>query len=169
MQSHEAWLAEARSVLGEVGVDAVVMGAVAALQYRSSPRTTTDLDLLIGRAGDLRAAFEEHDFAVREVTDPSGDPFLFIITRNEVRIDIIVAETAYQEEALKRAINGYLSPEDVILHKLIAWRARDRDDIGSILEADIEIDSAYVDRWATEWDVADRWREAQGWKLVNGS
>lgn len=164
MQSHEEWLREARSVLDELGVDVIVMGAVAALRYRKLPRTTTDVDLLIAeRVEGLASAFKERGYEVREVSDPSGDPFLFIITRDDARIDILVAETPYQEAAIERAKNGFLSPEDVILHKLIAWRERDRDDIRSILERQKNLDDSYITHWAEEWDVTDRWREAKSW------
>ena len=51
----------------------------------------------------------------------------------------------------------------MIVHKLIAWRARDRDDIRSILDAQHELDEAYIARWAAEWDAGARWEEAQSW------
>ena len=41
----------------------------------------------------------------------------------------------YQRVALRRSVDHVLTAEDVIVHKLIAWRLRDRDDIRSILEA----------------------------------
>lgn len=37
--------------------------------------------------------------------------------------------------ALERAVDHVLTAEDVIIHKLIAWRPRDRDDIAAILDA----------------------------------
>lgn len=51
-----------------------------------------------------------------------------------------------------------LTVEDVIVHKLIAWRPRDRDDIRSILEAGVALDAAYLTRWIAEWELADRWQ-----------
>ncbi len=53
-----------------------------------------------------------------------------------------------------------LTPEDVIVHKLIAWRPRDRDDIASILDAGLALDVTYIEHWASEWEVLDRWRAA---------
>jgi hypothetical protein len=76
----------------------------------------------------------------------------------------LLAETEYQQEALARATNGFLTAEDVLVHKLIAWRPRDKDDIRSILEATREIDDAYVVRWATAWGVEARWHEARSWQ-----
>lgn len=46
----------------------------------------------------------------------------------------------------------------MIVHKLIAWRPRDRDDIRSILEAGVVLDADYLARWISEWELADRWQ-----------
>ncbi|MCC7076456.1 MAG: hypothetical protein IT198_04965 [Acidimicrobiia bacterium] len=46
------------------------------------------------------------------------------------------------------------------MHKLIAWRPRDRDDIASILDAGLALDVTYIEHWASEWEVLDRWRAA---------
>ena len=47
-----------------------------------------------------------------------------------------------------------------MIHKLLARRPRDRDDVASILEARHDLDEGYIVRWATEWGVADRWQLA---------
>lgn len=39
--------------------------------------------------------------------------------------------------------------------------SRDRDDIASILEAGVELDTGYIEEWADTWEVAERWRLAQ--------
>lgn len=76
-------------------------------------------------------------------------------------MDLIVATVEYQHLALDRAVEGALSVEDVIIHKLIAWRPRDRDDIASILRAGHHLDETYITHWADEWEVAHRWDEAR--------
>ena len=53
-----------------------------------------------------------------------------------------------------------LTVEDVIVHKLIAWRAKDRDDLASILAANPVRDDDYIDTWAATWEVDDRWVRA---------
>jgi hypothetical protein len=62
-------------------------------------------------------------------------------------VDLLVALTPYQQEALRRAQGNVLTVEDVLVHKIIAWRARDRDDIESIISAGHDIDWGYVNRW----------------------
>jgi hypothetical protein len=44
---------------------------------------------------------------------------------------------------------------------LIAWRERDRDDISSILRTGIALDESYVEHWAREWGVTERWDHAR--------
>ena len=44
---------------------------------------------------------------------------------------------------------------------VLAWRTRDRDDVDSILAVGHELDEEYIEGWAREWQVLDRWREAR--------
>lgn len=71
----------------------------------------------------------------------------------------MIPTVEYQELALERgdANNHCLTIEDVVIHKLIAWRLRDRDDVVSILVRALPRDDAYIARWAAEWQVAARW------------
>ncbi|MGA0877866.1 MAG: hypothetical protein ACO3SP_01985 [Ilumatobacteraceae bacterium] len=60
-----------------------------------------------------------------------------------------------------RAVNGVLTAEDVIVHKLIAGRPRDLDDIRSILSTGRNIDEAFVVDNAQQWGVLDRWEDVR--------
>ncbi len=146
-----------RRVLAESGVSTVIIGAHAANRYRLEVRGTVDLDLLAstleGAAEALRAAGCE----VRSVTD-DGVEYLVCAQLGSARVDVLLAETDYQRLAMDRAVDGVLSVEDVIVHKLIAGRPRDLDDIASILAAGASIDEAYVVEHSTSWGVDDRWR-----------
>ena len=159
----DEWLAEARAILERLGAEPVVIGAIAALRYRQTPRATTDVDLLTKHVRGVREAFESDGYSVQEASDPGGEPFLLIAEKESARIHIMVAETPYQQEAMRRAVGGFLAVEDVIIHKLIAWRARDQDDIRSILAAGHDLDQSHVARWAEQWEVTDRWNEARSW------
>jgi len=80
-----------------------------------------------------------------------------------VGVDWVVAGAVadYQRLAIQRGFGAHvLTPEDVIVHKLIAWRPRDRDDIEVILSAGLTLDHAFIEQWSQEWDVLDRWRSA---------
>jgi hypothetical protein len=80
-----------------------------------------------------------------------------------------LAKTPYQATALERVRRldplalgfplPYLSPEDVVIHKLLAYRFRDRDDLEELLRAGVTLDERYVERWCDEWEIRDRWEE----------
>lgn len=57
--------------------------------------------------------------------------------RSDGRADIVIASTEYQRIAVARAVDHVLTVEDVLIHKLIAWRPRDQDDVRSILSTDL--------------------------------
>lgn len=64
-----------------------------------------------------------------------------------------------QRAPMVRASGGVLTVEDVIVHKLIAGRPRDIDDIRSIRATGIALDHHYVEDNARQWDVFSRWSD----------
>ena len=156
-------VAEVISRLRESGVPAAIAGAFAADHYRGSHRVTTDADFLVEWRVELPVLLEAAGFDFDTLLD-DGEPHLIRARRGDDRVDLIVAGTAYQHLAIERARGGPLTVEDVLVHKVIAWRPKDRDDIASILSTGIEFDQEYVTHWVAEWDVAERWREAQTWR-----
>lgn len=154
--------AEIRSVLAELGLEPVLIGALAAIVYRRTPRATTDVDFLVRRVTGLADRLRQLGYEVHELREGSDEPYVVFARGHGRRIDVLRAETDYQQTAIDRAVDGVLTPEDVIVHKLIAWRPRDRDDVAEILSAGLMLDVAYIRRWAEDWDVLDRWEEASG-------
>lgn len=151
--------AEFRQRLARLGITAVVIGAVAANVYRTEPRLTTDIDFLAASLDGLADAMRDDGYDVRVVSEPHGEPYLVFIRGRGEAVDVMLVETEYQQEAMDRAVEGIITAEDVIVHKLLAWRDRDRDDISSILAAGHDLDGAYITRWARAWDVYDRWEQ----------
>ena len=146
-----------RSLVEALHIRWTLIGAVVA-GYRST-RPITDVDLLIAWDPRLVASLVDAGFDVR-VFEDEGEPHLIRARRVDCQVDLIVAGTEYQGLALDRAHDHVLTVEDVLVHKLIAWRPRDQDDIRSILSTRMAYDKPYVDRWAVEWGVEDRWHEA---------
>jgi hypothetical protein len=146
-------------VLGALGVRWTIIGALAALEYRHDIRLTTDADFLVEWDDDLVPALERAGFSVEVVADPGEPPHVLFVHGRGVKADLMLPVVEYQRVALDRA-GRYLTVEDVIVHKLLAWRPRDRDDIASILATDPVLDTAYIERWADEWEVGDRWNQA---------
>lgn len=154
--------AEIRSVLAELGLEPVLIGALAAIVYRRTPRATTDVDFLVRRVTGLAVRLRQLGYEVHELREGTDEPYVVFARGNGRRIDVLRAETDYQQTAIDRAVDGVLAPEDVIVHKLIAWRPRDRDDVAEILSAGLTLDVTYIRRWAEAWDVLDRWEQASG-------
>ena len=127
-----------RTALGEIGalLDRLstrwaLAGGLAANRYRRSPRHTDDVDLLLADTGPgldtLESTLTAAGWSVSRA-DPEGD--LLRARHSELGpVDLLVAGTPYQQEAIRRAlvevetvpgagIVPTLTVEDVIVHKL---------------------------------------------------
>ena len=128
------------------------------------------MDLLLANTGTgldaLESALTAAGWSVRRA-EPTGD--LLRARHSEFGpVDLLIAGTRYQQEALRRALGDVesvpeagavpvLTVEDVIVHKLIAGRYRDLADIEDILGSMPSLQDAYIERWAEFWEVLDRW------------
>jgi len=84
------------------------------------------------------------------------------------QIDILFAHTRFEREAVEAAVDRrvggqpvrVVTREHLITYKLIAWRARDREDVADVVAtaeaAEIPIEWDLIRRWAREWNVLDR-------------
>lgn len=145
-----------------------VMGGIAVRSY-GIPRPTYDLDFTLAlpreRLPELYAAVQQIGYTVPEafqtgwVDQVSGLPLVkFRWYRQEqgIDIDVFLAEAPFQQEVLKRRrfeqIDGLsawlVSPEDLILLKLLASRPRDLADIGDVLFTQGQLDKTYLRHWA---------------------
>ena len=161
MREPSASAEAAAEVLGAVGVEWALIGGLAALRYRRTPRLTVDADFLATYRPELTDAFRDAGYDVVESAEPGESPHLLAVRGKGDVIDVLLAVVEYQLVALDRAVDHVLTVEDVLVHKLIAWRPRDRNDVASILEVGMALDEAYIEHWAAEWDVSDRWAQAR--------
>lgn len=145
------------AIFDELGAAWTVIGALAAGRYRATPRMTTDADFLVERVPGLVERLTAEGFDVRVMSAHGEEPHVLFVRGDGMKADILLPVVEYQELAIARSERHFLTVEDVIVHKLIAWRPRDRDDIASILQTGRSFDRSYVEHWATEWDVHDRW------------
>ena len=162
MTEHDpsAWLASIADLFDDLGLEWALVGALAANRYRATPRFTTDVDTMVEWDPALPARLQEEGYEVEVVASVDEPPHLIRCHRGSQSVDILLPVVEYQSEALARAVDHVVTAEDVIIHKLIAWRPRDRDDIRSIREAGVPLDQAYLDRWIVAWELGDRWAEA---------
>jgi len=145
----------------------MIIGGQAVLLY-GEPRLTKDIDITLGagveklpivldamKALGLRAETEDIDsFVSRTMVLPAADP------KSGIRIDFIFSFTPYEQQAIKRARKvlyddvpvRFASLEDVVIHKTVAGRARDIEDIKSILRKNPGHDKEYIRKWLSAFD-----------------
>jgi len=165
-------------LLSRLQIEWCVAGAVAANAYRD-PRATTDLDLIVNIPAAqfpvVRQALERDGWQVARLSPDSAYPDIVRLRHDRFfATDLLLTKIGYQAEALRRARSQrpdgprVLAVEDVIIHKLIAHRHRDRADVEEILKNDPTLDEPYINLWAAEWGIADRWEEARRARPVGG-
>ena len=145
----------------------MIIGGQAVLLY-GRPRLTRDIDITLGIDTDkyeliegvckklkLRILVENpQDFARDTKVLPVEEP------DSKVRIDFIFSFTPYEAQAIKNArqvsIDDYpvrfASCEDIIIHKMVAGRAIDEEDVKSILAKNRDIiHFEYIRKWLSEF------------------
>jgi predicted nucleotidyltransferase len=154
-----------------------VVGALARNAW-APPRATTDIDLAVAASPDvllaIQAALLPLGYArVREQRADANDPLPdIVIFRSDQavprQVDLLVTKTAFEVQALGRAlavdVSGatvrVVTPEDLVVYKLIAGRPRDRDDVRAVARTQARmgrpLDWSHVERWAAYWGVSDR-------------
>jgi hypothetical protein len=155
-------------VFDRLDVPYAVMGGLAA-RVHGIPRPTHDVDFTIAvsreRLPEIYRALSEIGYTIPEqyesgwVDQVAGMPLVkarMYLEGHGIDIDIFLAESAFQEELLQRRQREQMydlsvwivTPEDLILLKLISHRPRDLIDIGDVLFTQGELDKAYLRHWA---------------------
>jgi hypothetical protein len=153
--------------LKKASIPYMVIGGQAVLLY-GEPRLTRDIDITMGISVDgldkVKKIFpiiglkslvkKEKEFVERNMVLPSIDE------KSGIRVDFIFSFSPYERQAIKRAkdiklgrsLVRFASLEDVVIHKVIAGRARDLEDVKSILLKNLNYDSVYIEKWLKEFD-----------------
>ena len=79
--------------------------------------------------------------------------------QSKIRVDLIFSFSPYEHLAIQRSrpLNfqgvdvNFASAEDLIIHKLIAGRPRDIEDVSSILLRQPTLDTVYLEKWLKEF------------------
>ncbi len=161
--------ARIQKVLHEAGVESMVIGGLAVAIW-GEPRTTRDADIKVSlQRKDAETLIHSLPADRYQLAPDSASllrqfGFLFIKDKDGPRIDLLLAETSFDDEAIARRrdvrILGDLTlrvctPEDLIIYKMISTRARDQADLSGILARQRHrLDHAYVERWLAEFEQA---------------
>ena len=144
----------------------MVIGGVAAIAH-GVLRTTRDVDAtIVGEGTDLDpliARLREHDIVPRidNAVAFARESHVLLLRHapSNVDVDLSLAWIEFELDAIAAADEAVVAgttiravnPEDLIIYKLVAWRARDRDDIERLLQLHAErIDLSRVRQLAKE-------------------
>lgn len=159
MNQFEHALAEVAWFLEGKRIPYMVIGGVANL-FWGTPRATIDIDVTIwADKPDFEATIKEITAEFRALPK---NPVAFVKqtrvlpvkTSEGIRADFIFGQLPYEKEAIDRArvhtIGGIsvriCSPEDLIIHKIISQRPRDREDVKGIISiTGHELDRRFLD------------------------
>jgi predicted nucleotidyltransferase len=153
--------------LDKENIPYMIIGGQAVLIY-GRPRLTRDIDITLGVDTDkfslidkvcnqlkLRLLVEKpEDFAVKTKVLPAEEQ------ESKIRVDFVFSFTQYEAQAIKNAKRvqvgdypvNFASREDVIIHKMVAGRAVDEEDVKSILAKKSQtIDLEYIRKWLSEF------------------
>lgn len=159
-----------------IGTPYAVMGGIAVRVY-GIPRPTHDIDFTLAidrsRLPELYRALQKLGYTVAEeylrgsVDEGAGMPLVkarLYLENRAIDIDVFLSESRFQEQVLSRRRREQIedttvwlvSPEDLILLKLLAHRPRDIANIGDILFTQGQLDEEYMRSWAKELGVLEK-------------
>jgi len=163
-------LARISRELAAARIPYMVIGGQAVLLY-GEPRLTKDIDITLGVGTDRYESIRalSHRLNLKFLTE---DPEAFVIKtmvlplldeQTGIRIDLIFSFSSYEQQAIARSKSvtfdvtagvsvQFASLEDIIIHKMIAGRPRDIEDIKSIILKNPAYDKTYISRWLSEFD-----------------
>ena len=164
-------LVAAHLILEEQDVEHALCGGIAANLYRDELRATTDVDIYVicpaPKVLSLARTFEGKGWTAHPAW--RGAELLRLERDDLPRVDLLIAATDFEKEAVRRArpasISGQqirvLSPEDLIVFKLVAGRARDYEAVAAIINSHgNDLDRDFILRRLSELGMEDRWARA---------
>jgi hypothetical protein len=141
-----------------------------AVQLYGEPRMTRDIDLTLGLASDgldrvlavcgacglkplpaVPAEFVRETMVLPALEERTG-----------IRVDFVFSFSDYERQAIGRSravdLGGvsvrFAAVEDIVIHKLVAGRPRDLEDVRGIVVKNPGLDRAYVEEWLGGFDRA---------------
>ncbi len=169
MESYFQSIINLQKYLQQARIASIVIGGVAVASW-GEPRVTRDVDLKI------QLARQDADRLLKLLTtgytsllpDPNEtlrkQALIFIQDELGTRLDLLLADTPYDEAAIQRGREVEIepgvhirvcSPEDLIIYKLVSTRARDHEDANSvIIRQGNALDDRYVIGWLEQFEKA---------------
>ena len=157
------------SQLERRNISYMLIGGQAVLLY-GEPRLTRDIDITLGVDVDkLNNIISLVDDLCLKILSDNIETFVretmvlpVVHEETGIRIDFIFSFSPYERQAIEKARKVrmldqdvyFAAPEDVIIHKIVAGRPRDIEDVRGILLKMPEIDIAYIRQWLKDFSDA---------------
>lgn len=157
---------EVAQFLEEQGIPYVVLGGMA-VQYWGEPRATRDVDVAVMVPFEALEVFIDRVLEHFHPRLPDARAFalrhriLLVATEEGVPVDISLGIPGYEEEVMRRAVIvsfadmgsiRLISAEDLIIHKCVASRPRDLEDVERILiRQRLNLNVRYIRLWLKEF------------------
>lgn len=154
--------------LKKLKISYMVIGGQAVLLY-GEPRLTKDIDITLGVDVDSLSAVENMTVTanlkplVENASEFVNKTYVYPCEDNKsgIRIDFIFSNSLYEKTAIKRARKikigrsfvKFASPEDIVIHKIIAGRPVDIKDVENISLKQPELDRTYILRWLKKFEI----------------
>jgi len=155
--------------LRRADIPSAVIGGIAVGVW-GEPRVTRDVDVkvLLGRDEAARLLEVIAPGYVSLQADPlralTHTGILFVQDELGTRLDLLLSDTKFDAEAIRRAQSVELEPglvafvcsaEDLIIYKLVSTRLRDYEDAASVVRRQGDaLDDAYVLGWLRRFEQA---------------
>ena len=160
-------IARAASSLKKHKIPYMIIGGQAVLLY-GSPRLTKDIDITLGvRIDKLPVLLNVIKEVGLKPIPENPEKFVaetFVLPAEDkksgIRVDFIFSFTVYEKQAMRRgkgvSIEGvrvrFAAVEDIVIHKIFSGRARDTEDIRTILVKNPGCDLNYIKKWLKEFE-----------------
>lgn len=163
----------------------MIIGGQAVLIY-GEPRITRDIDITLGinvdRLSDISVIIEKIKLKplVNDVESFVKDTMVLPVLdeKSSIRIDFIFSFTDYEKQAIERSKKikfdsqevNFATPEDTIIHKIFSGRARDLEDVRTIMIKQKTLDKEYIRYWLKIFDnIFDEKKFLKIFEKINSS
>jgi predicted nucleotidyltransferase len=155
------------TALERAAIPYMVIGGQAVLVY-GEPRLTRDIDVTLGidvdRLQEVRtlAAAIGWQLLVDEQFTRQTMVLPCMAADTGIRVDFIFSFTPYEHQAIARAKTvkvgstdvRFAAVEDLVVHKVLAGRPRDLEDVKTVLLKQPGADCGYIRKWLTQFAAA---------------
>jgi predicted nucleotidyltransferase len=151
------------------GIPYMIIGGQAVLLY-GEPRLTKDIDITLGVGVEELPVIKDALRALGLSIEPDDvDTFVkdtmvlpAVDKKSGIRVDFVFSFSPFERAAIERAKEvrfdevpvRFASLEDLVIHKMVAGRARDIEDVRAILLKNPGYDREYIRGWLSDFDKA---------------